>query len=554
MKNFTKAAFSTTFVAIAAVSLLVLPAAQVAQAADLYGDGGDSYSYSYPDYSSGDSYSYSYPDSSGDSYSYSYPDYSSGDSYSYSYPDYSSGDSYSYSYPDSSGDSYSYSYPDYSSGDSYSYSYPDYSSSSYPPSYSYNYASNSYTYPPAYTYTYNYTTPTCTYNCNPQPQPKPKPQPTCTLNVDKYSINQGDSATLSWSTSNATSVSIGSLGSVNKSGSQQVSPGNTTTYVLNASGAGGSTSCSKTVTVNIPPPVYNNPTCTLTASPNVINHAGDPVTLSWNSTYATVGSISGIGSVNPSGSTTVYPSGSQTYTGVFTGQGGSVTCSTSVTLNFVPPPPPVYNAPTCWLNLSRTLIYGTNQPVVLSWGSSNANYGVINQGVGNVSSSGSRNVYPNGSTTYVATFYGYNGQTVTCSASVNVAYVPPPTNNTPYVTLSAVPYTGLDLGPVGTFLYWAFLVLWCFVAAYLIAVKKVQNKIYRWLKVVLFGDSTPAVKEETHTTSASIISIDAIAAEVGKLISSPSHKVAHQHAARHEQEEDKIDDFVLSQVNRPRHA
>lgn len=53
-------------------------------------------------------------------------------------------------------------------------------------------------------------------------------------------------------------------------------------------------------------------------------------------------------------------------------------------------------------------------------------------------------------------------------------------NNTPYVTLAAVPYTGLELGPVGTALYWGFLVLWCLIAAYLIVVKKIQNKIAAW--------------------------------------------------------------------------
>ena len=56
----------------------------------------------------------------------------------------------------------------------------------------------------------------------------------------------------------------------------------------------------------------------------------------------------------------------------------------------------------------------------------------------------------------------------------------------PYVTLSAVPYTGLDLGPWGTAMYWGFLVLWCLIAAYLIAVKKVQNKFATWL----FGSTT----------------------------------------------------------------
>ena len=60
-------------------------------------------------------------------------------------------------------------------------------------------------------------------------------------------------------------------------------------------------------------------------------------------------------------------------------------------------------------------------------------------------------------------------------------------NTTPYVTLSSLPYTGLDLGPMGEVLYWTFLVLWCLAAAYLIAVKRVQNKVVSFLNGFLFG-------------------------------------------------------------------
>ena len=70
---------------------------------------------------------------------------------------------------------------------------------------------------------------------------------------------------------------------------------------------------------------------------------------------------------------------------------------------------------------------------------------------------------------------GYSGVYPNCVATRPIAY-----NNTPYVTLAAVPYTGLELGPVGTALYWGFLVLWCLFAAYLIVVKKVHNKIAAW--------------------------------------------------------------------------
>ncbi len=67
----------------------------------------------------------------------------------------------------------------------------------------------------------------------------------------------------------------------------------------------------------------------------------------------------------------------------------------------------------------------------------------------------------------------------------------------PYVSLSAVPYTGLEMGPMATALYWGFLVLWCAVAAYLIAVKKVQNKLVNGLNAFLF----PAPAHTSHAST-----------------------------------------------------
>jgi hypothetical protein len=71
-------------------------------------------------------------------------------------------------------------------------------------------------------------------------------------------------------------------------------------------------------------------------------------------------------------------------------------------------------------------------------------------------------------------------------------------DHTPYVSLSAVPYTGLELGPVGTALYWGFLVLWCAVAAYLIAVKKVQNKLVSGMSAFLFPQTASASRGASH--------------------------------------------------------
>lgn len=94
----------------------------------------------------------------------------------------------------------------------------------------------------------------------------------------------------------------------------------------------------------------------------------------------------------------------------------------------------------------------------------------------------------------------------------------------PYVSLSAVPYTGLEMGPTATALYWGFLVLWCAVAAYLIAVKKVQNKLVNGLNTFLFpatahtsGHAQVSVSETKEVAKTNTDGIDPfIASQLGK--------------------------------------
>lgn len=64
--------------------------------------------------------------------------------------------------------------------------------------------------------------------------------PGVTFSANPQTISAGHSSTLSWTTSNATSVSIApGIGTVATSGSKSVSPTKTTTYTLTATGAGG---------------------------------------------------------------------------------------------------------------------------------------------------------------------------------------------------------------------------------------------------------------------------------------------------------------------------
>lgn len=81
----------------------------------------------------------------------------------------------------------------------------------------------------------------------------PLPAPTVSLSASPASIQQGQCATLTWSSVNASSASIDqAVGSVDPSGSRQVCPRSTTQYTIAAVGGGGSRKASTTVAVTPP--------------------------------------------------------------------------------------------------------------------------------------------------------------------------------------------------------------------------------------------------------------------------------------------------------------
>ena len=74
--------------------------------------------------------------------------------------------------------------------------------------------------------------------------------PTATFSVAPTSIASGQTATLSWSTTNATTVTINQgVGTVAASGTRSVSPTATTTYTLTATNSAGSVTATATVTL-----------------------------------------------------------------------------------------------------------------------------------------------------------------------------------------------------------------------------------------------------------------------------------------------------------------
>jgi len=91
-------------------------------------------------------------------------------------------------------------------------------------------------------------------------------RPTVTLQASSTFIQKGESATLSWSSTNATSLVIApSIGSVAPEGSAKVTPADSTTYTITATGPDGTADANIRITVGAQPvtPTVTTPTETV---------------------------------------------------------------------------------------------------------------------------------------------------------------------------------------------------------------------------------------------------------------------------------------------------
>jgi len=225
-------------------------------------------------------------------------------------------------------------------------------------------------------------------------------------------IVTGESATLSWTTQNATRVDISGVGtSLPTSGSRVVTPTQTTTYTLTATGPDGATSVAAPVTVTV----------TTAQASRILQFSLNPTTISgggssqlcWNVEGATTVTITpGIGTVKAVDCVTVSPTSTTTYT--LSAVSGTATATASATLTV---------GSVKILTFSQTPEFSTaaGNPVVLSWTTSGAT-SVIITGFGAPSGTlpvnGSATVNPNTNTDYTLTAYGDGGQSV--SAVIHV--------------------------------------------------------------------------------------------------------------------------------------
>jgi len=163
--------------------------------------------------------------------------------------------------------------------------------------------------------------------------------PIATLTLSTGNIQKGGTATLSWSSSNASSCTGKNFSTGNAtSGSVSVSPQFSTRYRVTCTDAAGNSASDKTklmvLTGTVPP---GSPTATLGATPEQISTGGTSL-LTWSSTNATACTSTTFSTGNAtSGSVSVSPSSTTDYDVTCTNATASASDGATVIVNGVPP-------------------------------------------------------------------------------------------------------------------------------------------------------------------------------------------------------------------------
>lgn len=170
-----------------------------------------------------------------------------------------------------------------------------------------------------------------------------------------------------------------------------------------------------------PPPT--TPTVSISASPTSVV-SGQASTLNWSASNATTCTASGAwsGSKATSGSQSVNPTVSSTYTITCTGSGASVSQSATISVSTNPPP----TTPSLTFSASATSI-SKGQSTTLSWSTTNVTSCTASNGwTGAKATNGSLSVTPATNTTYALSCSGTGGS---ISKSVSIVVTTPPTPN-----------------------------------------------------------------------------------------------------------------------------
>jgi len=319
----------------------------------------------------------------------------------------------------------------------------------------------------------------------------PPGSPACTFEAEDTTLEPGQSTTLTWTTTNATEVRMAHLDTVafvplNGSVTTQALGIRTLTAI---SAIGESVDCTVTLTrVVIPPGLA----CTLEIDRDAMR-SGESADMIWTTTDEAVSFTINGETKDLDGMETIRPAAVQThtYTGIATNAAGdTVECSDSIQVNGG-----TGGGLSCSMSFTKSAIR-SGETSELQWSTRRADSVEIDQGIGSVALTGTETVTKAGVGTheYVLTARG-NGDTAICRATLTVSggsggctsncggggsrnpnvtidfLKGPGLQPLAFVTLSQIPYTGLELGSVGTIIYWIILIIWSGAVAYLVLFK-----------------------------------------------------------------------------------
>lgn len=247
-----------------------------------------------------------------------------------------------------------------------------------------------------------------------QQQPAaPKTGPTGTINPDiirfeamPSTIEAGSKSVLGWEVTNATSVNIDQgIGPVPSKGNWLVEPGETTTYTLSATNKYGTSTMRATVTVQgtisqATVSSFHLPVITVfeVKPANIVQ--GENATLVWDVQDSFDVEITpGFKIIKPKGSAQISPMFTTHYKLTANNGNGSITASTTVTVSGTN----ISEAPVIKYFKATPYVIKRGTSSILSWESTEGSSASIDHGIGIVDGSGSVEVKPSATTTYMLT-------------------------------------------------------------------------------------------------------------------------------------------------------
>lgn len=299
-------------------------------------------------------------------------------------------------------------------------------------------------------------------------------------------FTESGTTTLTWETTGATEVTIDNgIGPVDLDGSEDTFVDSDTTFVLTATDGVDTVTCE--ASMNIEPVVNDAPQCLAFSVSNSPVDQGKQITLSWETENATGVSINqGIGTVAANGNRTVTANTDTTYVLTAANASGTDICEASVKVTTGGGGGGGSSSPRCEF-IASTESIREGEEVTLSWDNLRTNDILIEDSRGNIlvdteedldidEDEDSISVSPTQTTTYTLTALR-GSQDRECDVTISVeddVTVSSSRSQDPLVagiSLSNVPYTGFEAGPILTSVFYALLIIWALGVAYFLVFK-----------------------------------------------------------------------------------